>query len=66
MPVKLWATPMDCVCMCHGELAVGVTGASVMGVTGVVDLAVQVAGKGMDVMSATSLVTGTSGLMASG
>ena len=78
MPIEFRATPVDCVCLCHGRLSVGsgfcgvcdvaagTTVASVAGVTGVVDLTAGVAGKGVDVVGYTSLVMGTSGLMALG
>ena len=51
----------------HGvhDVATGAAGASVMGMTGVVGLAAGVAGKGVDIMGATSLAMGSSGLMVS-
>ena len=78
MQVELGETPVDCVCVHHSVLSVGdgfcgvhdvaagPAGASVTGVTGVVDLAVTVAGNGVDVVGGTSLVMVASGLMASG
>ena len=47
-------------------MAAGVAAGSVIGVIGVVDLAAGVAGKGVDMVDATSLVMSASRLMASG
>ena len=48
------------------DVAAGAAGACVACVTGVVDLAARMAGKGVEVVVATSLVMGASGLMAPG
>ena len=47
-------------------MAACTAGASVAGMTGVVDLVARVTGKGVDVVSTTSLVMGASGLLAPG
>ena len=47
-------------------MAIGPAGTSVADVKGVMDLAAGVAGKGVDVIDATLLVLGASGLMSSG
>ena len=78
MPVKLGATPNDCVCKYHNapsvdsgfcgvhDVAAGAAGTRIASVTDVVDLAGRVAGKGVDIVGATSLVMGASGPMPSG
>ena len=50
-------------CEVH-DVAAGAAGASVTDVTGIVDNASRVVGKGMDIVDATSLVIVASGLMA--
>ena len=48
------------------SVAAGAAGACVVGVRGVIDLAARIADMGVDVVGASSLVKGISGLMASG
>ena len=74
MLVKCVATPVNCVCMCHGGLSVcsgfygvhdvaaGTIGANL---TGVVDLTARAEGKDVDVEGAISLVMDVTGLMTS-